>query len=287
MQARGMWLAVLSWASLLLPSAGGGLDGGRGETERYERDVARIKALARSKDLAGLERLADEIEQTWRTATTAHYARLMLKVAETFMSEDFRDRRQYDLARGYAALALEKIDPARYGAFPIDVEVKLLLHLQVDAEYDRGQVRGQEWAALRKRKALRWFRAWKRLTDGIDETWDPNDLPLSNIAPPAATGLPSGVAPRHIKDPKLRARYEAEIQRHARKARRNRTQALLRRLDRRFSPVAEVYIIQAYSKPPYRLSELEALLKAYVADDDRRARIVEGAARTMGEKRRR
>lgn len=69
-----------------------------------------------------------------------------------------------------------------------------------------------------------------RLNEAIDPSFDSADVPNLNIEPPAATGLPAGVAPEAIADPSLRATYETSIARNQAKAAYYRRQVELRRL---------------------------------------------------------
>ena len=110
--------------------------------------------------------------------------------------------------------------------------------------------------------------------DSIDLNWDPNDLPVRNILPPLSTGLPGGIDPNAISDPKLRAEYEAE---------RHLQQSSLRDWLKRYPITAERYIIELYSLPPYNNEELEKLLNRYLKDQTTRDRIMT-AVRTNIEK---
>jgi len=78
--------------------------------------------------------------------------------------------------------------------------------------------KGEKWAQIRKKDVEVRLHAWKRLVNAIDPTWDANDVPLVNVMPPLAAGPPGGVAPgvapEAIKDPKLRAQYEAAIEKN-------------------------------------------------------------------------
>jgi hypothetical protein len=66
----------------------------------------------------------------------------------------------------------------------------------------------------------------------LDPKFDPDRLPALNVAPPAATGLPAGIAPSAIADPGLRAEYQRALDENAAYAARYRQQQTLRRLER-------------------------------------------------------
>lgn len=139
----------------------------------------------------------------------------------------------------------------------------------------------QEWAQQRKKDVEVRFHAWKRLIDSIDPKWDPNDKFVRNVAPPLETGLPSGVVPEAIKDPKLRAEYEEAIDNNRQKAEKYLEQSRLRDWLKRFPKRAEEYIIQAYSKPPFAVEELKQYLDKYVADTKTKARILDAVTKNM------
>lgn len=244
------------------------------ETDEFERDFGHIKFL--SKDLNGLEKFADELHGKWGRKNPEYYGRLMLSVANTFRSEPFNDDRQFVLAQEFAELALEKAEK-----IPIEIVTDLLLHVQDE----RHSLPGDAWSKDRSQKARLWCRALQRMDGEIDKNWDAKDLPWGNIAPPEATGLPSGVAPEAVKDKKLRAEYEAAIEQNRKKADRYRQQSTLRKLEGWFPQKAEKYLISAYSKPPHNLPELERYLAEYMPNRERsRARMLDAVRKNMAEK---
>lgn len=87
------------------------------------------------------------------------------------------------------------------------------------------------------------------------------------------------MSPEEIKDPRLRAKYEAAIAENERKADEFRRQYRLRQLDSSFPRTAEKYLIQAYSKPPSNLHELRGLLNIYQIDKTSARKILDGVSR--------
>ena len=87
--------------------------------------------------------------------------------------------------------------------------------------------------------------------------------------------MPAGVSPDAIKDPKLRAEYEAAIADNSAKVRRNNDQQYLKQNSGRFYAEAERYLVSAYSRPPMGSSQLKTLLTEYVADPVVRKRILD------------
>jgi len=141
--------------------------------------------------------------------------------------------------------------------------------------------KGQEWVQQRRKDVEIRLHAWKRLTDAIDWSWDPNDVPLINVPLPVGVGGEAGGEAKHIKDPKLRAEYEAAIEKNRQKAERYNKQYRLRKWLKRFPKRAERYIIQAYSRPPYNLEELKQFLDTYIADAKTRSRIINAVTKNI------
>jgi hypothetical protein len=140
---------------------------------------------------------------------------------------------------------------------------------------------GQEWTQQRKEDIQIRLHAWKRLTDAIDPTWDPNDLPLLNVPLPSGAEGMTGMSPKDINDPALRAKYEAAIEKNKQKAEKYSEQSKLRDWLKRFPKRAEEYIIQAYSKPPFDVEELKQYLDKYIADTKTKARILDAVTKNI------
>lgn len=251
------------------------------EKQEYKQELNRIKSLRKSlkpgavNDLKEYEKFADEIQGKWVGKNKEYYVSLMLEICKPLSSGRFNEDRQFTLARKYALLAL-----AEPNEIPLQTELKLTGHVMTDMVTPRAPT-GQECAQQRKQDVNVRLHAWKRLIDAIDPTWDPNDLPVSNVVPPLATGLPSGVAPEAIKDPKLRAEYEAAIEKNRQKAERYNEQYSLRKWQKRFPKVAERYIVRAYSKPPFNLEEMKQYLEKYIADTKTKDRILDAVTKNM------
>lgn len=242
----------------------------------YERDLSRLRSFRDSRNLDSLEKFADEIEKKWSQIDGVSYFDLLLNVCNLLSSYSFNDyRRQISLAQKYAALALAKSDE-----IPLEIELKLLLFLPPDMEYQQGE-REEDWAKQRTTRTRLWLRGWQRLSKEIDPDFDVDDLPKRNIAPPPGAASRAGVAPEHIKDPILRAEYEAAIAENEQKAQKYNWQYKLRRLDQMFSEKAEQSIVRAYSKPPFDLEELRRFLDTYITDEKKRLEILDAVRQNM------
>lgn len=235
----------------------------------YTQMLVRIKAARGAKDMGELKKLGDEIEIIWSSLDASSYASLMLEVCNALSSTDLGDNNQYVLEQRFASFVLDKqlqIPPA--------TEANLVLHLQEDIDYVKGQVNTDEWVATRLKKAEIWLRTWQRLNAAIDPNFDFEDLPLTNVPLPPGVPGAAGMSPDHIKDLALRAQYQKAIDENSKKAETYRTQFTLYRTRETFAKLMETYLIRAYSRPPDNPKELEAILKAHSVDDSIRSRIL-------------
>ena len=245
------------------------------EEQEYKQDMARIKALEKSftsgptNDLENYEKFVDQIQKKWVQKNREHYARLLLEICGPLSSGDFKGNRPRTLARKYALSALETPE-----AIPLTLELELIGHVMM-LMYTPDAPKGEDFAQSRKKDVEVRLHAWKRLIDAIDPNWDPNDKPLRNVSPPYGTTISAGASPEHIKDPKLRADYEAAIEKNRRKAERYLEQSRLRDWLKRYPKRAEEYIILAYSDQPFNLQELKQYLDKYIADEKTRNRILD------------
>ena len=119
------------------------------------------------------------------------------------------------------------------------------------------------------------------MLDAIDPDWDPNETVYINVPlPPGVLGA-SGMSPEHIKDPVRRAEYEVAIKKNRQRAEGQIQQRRLRTWLQRFPKRAESYIIEAYSRPPFNLEELQQYLDQYLADEKTRTRITDAVTQNI------
>ncbi len=260
-------LAVEPHLAAILKSESG-QQGDSYTSSEQQRDFGSIKALSKARDLKGLVRLANEIELKWSYDTKA-YSYMMIEICGSLASYDFKNDRQYILTHKYAKLALQRADQ-----MPVENEVRLVQYLGGDIEYLTGQVNPEEWPQDRRERMQYWFHARRRLNSEIDRNFNVNKPPLLNV-PPAAGPYPSGIAPEGIKDPQLRARYEAAVQANKQKIERFNRQHLLHKLDEELTKNLRRFIVGAYSKPPVDLAELTYYLSTYTTDDQLRQSILD------------
>jgi len=141
--------------------------------------------------------------------------------------------------------------------------------------YQRSSPSDHAWLRERREKSEFWLLARRRLEREFDPSYDPNDR-KNNISfrvyPPIETGLPPGTPPSAIKDPRLRAKYEAAL---AEKSRKAFQQIPLIRSGPSFKARAERVLIYLYSQPPQRTNELRQYLETYLRDAGARKRILD------------
>jgi len=254
--------------------------------QKYEIDRQRIIEFYKSRDIVGMEELAEQIRKIWNK-DDEQYILLMTNISLILKNFNFDNDKQFGLSQKYALLVL-----GASTKLPIDTELALVLCLNHNSGYlgytkvINREVQSEEWIKERAYKAKLWLHAWQRLEKEIDRKFnfdDPQNEIELNVAPPPVTGLPSGVAPESIKDPKLRAEYETAIAKNTEKIQKANTQNTLRNLDKRISKRAEEFIIAEYSIKPYNLKELRQLLNGYQIGNDRKIRIVKAVKKNTGE----
>ena len=251
------------------------------EKQEFKQERARIKAFDKSlapgpvNDLGKYEKFANEIQNKWKDKNKEDYARLMLEVCGPLGSGRFSEDHQFVVARKYALLALEDANE-----IPLVTELELAAHVTSDMATPRA-AKGQEWAQLRNTDAKVRFHVWKRLMDAIDPNWDPNEKLVSPNFVATMMGFPGTVAPGSIKDTKLRAEYETALEANQKKNERHCEQNQLHKWLTRFPKYAEPYIIEAFSRPPFNLEELNHYLNNYIADEKTRSRILDAVTKNI------
>lgn len=246
------------------------------QADEFQKDYRAALSLAKpqtSGDTNEVKRIAafaEEADKKWRARNKEQYGRLILEICRALSSQDVKDERRHELARKYALSALTEPD-----AIPLTLELELTGHVMTEPPAVAGSTAG-DFAERRRQDVTIRLHAWKRLLDAIDPSWNPNEeLMGGNIPPPAERGLPAGVEPSAIKDPKLRAQYEAAIQENRQKLEKYREQYELRKWLKRYPKRAQSYIVDAYSRAPHNTTELQRLLNEYKLDNQSKTRIMD------------
>jgi hypothetical protein len=192
-----------------------------------------------------------------------------LPVSEAASGQDFYESVAVDQLEAAPELPMKEV-------FNILICIRETMPLRLDATNQRSS----DWSHMRARKAKLWLKLHQRIEQSPALVPAPEDLPSVSVAPPKITGLPSGVAPEEISDPKLRREYERAIKENQMKAQRlseMRQLAVMRRGVQKYMPI---YLAEAYSHPPAAIHELTAMLEQYVNDVSLRTSILAATQRS-------
>lgn len=263
---------------------GGSADLSAQDQEDFKRDADRVAIARRSGDLTTFKTLGDSLEQKWRSKNKQQYSELMLKLCEPITSGQFSGKSGDDLARKYASSGLSMPD-----AISVEIEARLAEQMVTNAGKPPDAPVGPDWAANRRADVSARLHAWQRIDDEIGPPLDPKDAPTDYVYPPKGSvphyPVPvAGVSPQAIKDPKLRAEYEAAIAVNKKKQDRFVRHHQLEQLRDQFVSWAEKYIVETYSRPPLDTKELGELLNAYNVAQDTKQRILDEVAKKITEK---
>lgn len=211
----------------------------------YERISKEVARLGQTKDLKGLIALENLINTSQFRENFGLYTELMIKICGGYNTYDFRDAKQYLMARKCAKNSLKRLDE-----MPIGRATNLVAQLGGDNEYLLGIVPESNWKSDRTERAVYWFRAWQLLDKAIirDYNFESN-------------------RPIYHSKMTLDERNRAEEYNRQRFLQRDRKNYLID--FRRF-------ILDAYSRPPYDTLELKNYLQKYVSDSDLRKEFLSG-----------
>lgn len=275
-------LVVLAASGLALPSlADPSQDSGAhvtGDAASKEFSILsnQIDALAAQGNFDGLKRIAADLGRDWDEGRRDGYFQLMTHLCNDIGSKDFMAPEQYELEREYAQTALN-----RSSEIPFDLEFQLLMHLQYFPIQLERRLSPEDWSTYRAEWTTLWLRAWKKINAAIDDSFDPNELPLINVPPPASVDLPAGVASEEIKDPDLRHEYEAAIQKNIENTMHYNEQIRLRKSKPSFLKTLQRVFVYFYSRPGADLHELDRLLNEAGMEKAQKADIMKQIASTI------
>jgi len=114
----------------------------------------------------------------------------------------------------------------------------------------------------RDKATLVWFDVFRAIDQALDPAFDPEDVGLLNLAPPAmgGVGYPSGVDPSAIPDPRVRAQYETDLAKNRAKIERYNYQDGLRRVDQYATSSFDIYANCFYGSSASSRAEFERLV---------------------------
>jgi hypothetical protein len=142
----------------------------------------------------------------------------------------------------------------------------------------------------RKKLASQIVQIYQKIITQIDEKFDPNakenEITKNSFMPPASHNdvYISGQDMSYAKDKATREAYKAYIEEQNRKANKWNEQLTARSVQRDFNKRVKLYLIDAYSFPPYRTSELEAMLNDNKVDEAMSKEILEAVRKAEKER---
>ncbi|MGB7068425.1 MAG: hypothetical protein WBD22_02940 [Pyrinomonadaceae bacterium] len=229
----------------------------------FQQELCRLKYFREKGSLNELINEGNRIEQKFGTSGGESYGKLFLEFLSILTSSRYRstDDIALHLSQGYAVQAFKKSN-----TFDLETEWRLLMYLR----YSLSEIELNDTQIQERRERVRlWLHALHRLEVEKDENFDPDDVPSLNVAPPTGVRVGfAGMSPEAIKDPKLRAEYEAAIEANAKKAEYRAGQFRLRQNENFIVKNAVKYISKVYSISPKNLGELQELLNDSRVSDD-------------------
>jgi hypothetical protein len=234
-------------------------------SRELQEDLARVDSFLSTRNLDSLEAVADRESIKWQKRDHQSLVTYLLRVCSVLSSYDWSDESRQSLL-----LSRHAISALTSGELSLQEYVQFVEFLTLDPII----VDETTWKSLRLRKAQLFLEARRRLADSIDPNFDFDDRPELNVKTPPKSGVPSGISPESIKDPKLRSEYESAIARNSAKAQRYNDQYWLKKNTQRFSEETERYLVNAYERTPADVPQLEELLSEYVGNEAIRNRII-------------
>lgn len=227
--------------------------------------------LCRENDIQGLEQMADALIEKASHETEPVPVSMVNALCAEIARSSFRnglDERKRLVVRRLASMALQETAPS-------DVRSKLSIldaYLRVDAANRSSTT--NDWPSMRRLSAQQWLATWNDLEHQIDDKWalEAPENSVRPYLPPGSIPFVSGMSPDGIKDPQIRAEYEAHLEKNRVVSERNRRQQELRKLKAKYAPVIEAYLVGLYSESPTNRQELNELL-SNVADETLRKNI--------------
>lgn len=252
------------------------------EQQDYQQDSDRVRSLnsalsARKPiELNYIQDIADDFRKKWSVKNREYYARLILGICNPLSSGSLNDDRQYGTARNLALSALENPD-----MIPLNLELMLINHVTSIKGLSDTSVTNN-FLQLRKQDITVHLHAWRRVLNGVDSEWDSDEVIIDpNSVIPANVNWVSGESPHAIKDPQLRAVYQAALQQRRQQLEKRDEQIRLRQWLENDLKNVEKHIIQAYSRPPFNLEELRQVLDVYLNDKGIKTRILDAVGRNI------
>jgi len=230
------------------------------------RDLFELDSYLSYRDLDTLESVVNRKATEWQEKDRNSFIAYMSKACSLLSSYDVGDiSKRASLLSKYAIRVLTS------GDLSLRDQVQFVEFLM----FDPPTLDETSWRSLREQKTELWLAARRRVAKSVDPTFDLEDRPFLNVPTPAGSGARAGSSPESIKDPKLRAEYQIAVAQNSAKAQRYNDQYWLKRNAPHFYEETERYLVNAYSRAPADLAQVERLLSQYGDDSALRGRILE------------
>lgn len=256
-------IAVLSLLLAVTPVLGAPA---QNSDDELRQDIGKLDAFLSNRNLDSIEATVDKESAKWLRKDRPSFILYMTKACSLLSSYDIGE-----ISKRASLLSRYAISVLMSGDLPLHDNVQFVSFLM----FDPLVIDEAAWKTLRKQKAELWLAAQRRVERAIDPAFNFDDWPQLNVPTPQRSGVPSGVSPEFIKDPKLRAEYERAIAENSARSRRYNDQYWLKQNAPDFYKSVERYLVNAYSRPPTDTAELERLLSQYVDDNSVRTQILE------------
>ena len=231
-----------------------------------ENAIKIIQETGAQRDLNRLQTVSDSLIQTMDQEDPLR-AKIYLEVCNQLSTWNFQPEvEKLQLLKKTASngLSVKKAD--------LETEFQLLNHCQYTSS-QLGWSNDENFEIQRKSITQKWLNAWSKLETDLDPNFDFEDVPMLNIAPPEGSGMPAGVDPKEIGDPKLRAEYEQMIEENARKAANYQQQLGLRELAKNYRSSMLAYFSANYTREQFR--EVRTLVESMLRESALKKEIYE------------
>lgn len=260
------------------------------KVEPLQPEWQQIQSSLAKHDLAAIDDIMGKLQahreiqiqlQKWDAQDEQRYLVLVARLCDRLTGSRIPNAREDLLAQKFALSALESSESISPAAETFFARYTWRQSQHDLDNYLSGQLKVEDWVRLRGNYAQTWLRPLARLDEAIDSDFDvedPANRPLLNVPVPKGSkvGIVSGVSPKHIKDPQLRAQYQAAINANAEKAKKLWEQTFLRSLAKEYSVSLQKLLVKVYSTSPYNIEELEHYLDKYLTDKELKTRILRG-----------
>ncbi len=119
-------------------------------------------------------------------------------------------------------------------------------------------------AEARMQTATAWMAILSRIDAARDPRFNPDDPPVTRVAPPKVPGGPAylpGVDPKQVRDPKVRAEYERAIEENRQKAEIAQRHWELEAIDTEVTEGTMRFLKRFYTSAPTDQRELRSLME--------------------------